>query len=166
MNRRKTPVTVFVCAAASASLIPVMAAAQSISPPNRQPVGFIETDFVANQNPLTDANGIVHTPAIVDPNLLNPWGLVASPTSPFWVSDNGSGVSTLYADNTVAMTFTINPRVVFIPPPTNPTCTTPAFAVCGTPTGVVFNIAAASPPAFNISGLNSSSASANAPSTF
>ena len=105
MNRRKTPVTVFVCAAASASLIPVMAAAQSISPPNRQPVGFIETDFVANQNPLTDANGIVHTPAIVDPNLLNPWGLVASPTSPFWVSDNGSGVSTLYADNTVAMTF-------------------------------------------------------------
>ena len=31
-----------------------------------------------------------------DPNLTNPWGLVASPTSPWWVSDNGTGLSTLY----------------------------------------------------------------------
>jgi uncharacterized protein (TIGR03118 family) len=32
----------------------------------------------------------------VDPGLVNPWGLVASPTSPFWLSDNRSGLSTLY----------------------------------------------------------------------
>lgn len=32
----------------------------------------------------------------VDPNLINPWGMSASPTSPFWVSDNGSGLATLY----------------------------------------------------------------------
>ncbi len=31
-----------------------------------------------------------------DPNLTNPWGLVASSTSPWWVSDNGTGLSTLY----------------------------------------------------------------------
>jgi len=32
-----------------------------------------------------------------DPALVNAWGLSSSPTSPFWVSDNGSGVSTLYS---------------------------------------------------------------------
>ena len=32
---------------------------------------------------------------IHDKNLLNPWGLVQGPT-PFWVSDNNAGVSTLY----------------------------------------------------------------------
>ncbi len=31
-----------------------------------------------------------------DPDLVNPWGIVASSTSPFWVSDNGSGKLTLY----------------------------------------------------------------------
>jgi uncharacterized protein (TIGR03118 family) len=170
-----------VAAAASALLLSAIAAAQSPSPgpPNRQNVGFIETDLVANKSPLTDSNGIVHTPKpctttitattmppCVDLNLLNPWGLVASPTSPFWVSDNGKGVSTLYNDDTVAQAFTFNPRVVFIPTPTNHTCTTPAFAACGTPTGVVFNIAPASPPAFQITGLNSSSVGVAKASTF
>ena len=35
----------------------------------------------------------------VDPNLVNPWGMAASSTSSngvIWVSDNGTGVSTLY----------------------------------------------------------------------
>ena len=31
-----------------------------------------------------------------DTNLVNPWGMVASPSSPWWVSDNGTGLSTLY----------------------------------------------------------------------
>src|SRR2546423_7941283 len=36
-----------------------------------------------------------------DPNLVNAWGLTAGPTSPWWVSDNGTNVSTLYrADGT------------------------------------------------------------------
>jgi len=34
--------------------------------------------------------------AFVDPNLINPWGMSFSPTSPFWISDQGTGVSTLY----------------------------------------------------------------------
>ena len=34
--------------------------------------------------------------ANVDPNLINPWGMSFSPTSPFWLSDQGTGVSTLY----------------------------------------------------------------------
>ena len=31
-----------------------------------------------------------------DPNLVNAWGLTAGPTTPWWVSDNGTGLSTLY----------------------------------------------------------------------
>jgi uncharacterized protein (TIGR03118 family) len=31
-----------------------------------------------------------------DPNLVNAWGLTSSPTSPWWVSDNGTNKSTLY----------------------------------------------------------------------
>jgi uncharacterized protein (TIGR03118 family) len=31
-----------------------------------------------------------------DPDLINPWGISFSTTSPFWVSDNGTGKATLY----------------------------------------------------------------------
>src|SRR6266536_3292524 len=31
-----------------------------------------------------------------DPNLVNAWGLASSPTSPWWVADNGTDLSTLY----------------------------------------------------------------------
>ncbi len=62
-----------------------------------------------------------------DPNLVNPWGISASPTGPFWVSDNGTGVSTLYggAGNIV-------PLVVTVPPAHGGTGP-------GSPTGQVFN---------------------------
>jgi uncharacterized protein (TIGR03118 family) len=33
---------------------------------------------------------------VVDPNLVNAWGLTASSTSPWWVADNGTSLSTLY----------------------------------------------------------------------
>jgi len=33
---------------------------------------------------------------ITDPGLVNGWGMSYSPTSPFWVSSNGAGTSTLY----------------------------------------------------------------------
>src|ERR1700756_2566409 len=40
---------------------------------------------VAGQAPLTD------------PNLQNSWGLVHGPTTPWWVSNNAGGTSTLYS---------------------------------------------------------------------
>jgi hypothetical protein len=63
--------------------------------------GYMETDLVVNHQvngvpTLTDANGIVHIAKFFDPHLLNPWGVATSPASPFWVSDNGANVSTLY----------------------------------------------------------------------
>ena len=35
--------------------------------------------------------------AFTDPNLVNPWGIAHAPNGPWWVGDNGTGVSTLYA---------------------------------------------------------------------
>jgi uncharacterized protein (TIGR03118 family) len=59
-----------------------------------------------------------------DPNLVNAWGLTSSPTSPWWVSDNGTDKSTLYRGSD-GMPFPLgNPLVV---------------NVHNAPTGTVFN---------------------------
>jgi uncharacterized protein (TIGR03118 family) len=165
MDRSHIPVMAKVAVAAIVLVMSAIAAAQSPSPGpvNRQNVGFIETDLVTNVPSLKDSNGIVHTPnpcgaivsQCVDPNLVNPWGLVGSTPvpsppgtpSPWWISDNGKGVSTLYNNDTLANTFTINSRVVVIP------CPGQSTTACGTPTGVVWNSApASSPPAFPVLG--------------
>jgi hypothetical protein len=62
MDRRNSPVKVLVAAAAPALLLSAIAVAQSPAPPNRQDVGFVETDLVTNVPSLMDSNGIVHTP--------------------------------------------------------------------------------------------------------
>jgi uncharacterized protein (TIGR03118 family) len=53
--------------------------------------------------------------ATVDPLLINPWGMSFSPTSPFWISDQGSGVSTLYTGTGAKV-----PLTVTIPSPSGP----------------------------------------------
>ncbi|MEO7029422.1 MAG: TIGR03118 family protein [Acidobacteriaceae bacterium] len=81
----------------------------------------------------TQVNLVSNTPGVApvtDPNLINPWGLTRSTGSPWWVSDNGSGVSTLY--NGVGA---IVPLIVTIPK-ADPNDNTFPF---GTPTGTVFN---------------------------
>jgi len=107
--------------------------------------GFLETDLVANKSPLTDSNGVVHTPKAVDLNLVNPWGVGESATSPFWVADNGSGVSTLYT--VTSTSFSVNALVVSIPAPNEP------LGRGGAPTGLVFNIAQLPQRAFQIKGF-------------
>jgi len=72
----------------------------------------------------------------VDPKLKNPWGIARGPSgNPWWVSDERSGVATLYnAHGTPANPLNpgANGLVVTIPPSVPP----PAV---DTPTGVVFN---------------------------
>src|SRR5690349_9355853 len=46
------------------------------------------------QTSLVSTNGVSGTTP--DLNLVNAWGISRSSTSPWWVSDNGTGVSTLY----------------------------------------------------------------------
>jgi uncharacterized protein (TIGR03118 family) len=69
---------------------------------------------------------------LTDPNLKNPWGLTRSSGSPWWVSNNNSGTSTLYTGAGAAVPIN-GTGFVTIPPP--------GFApgTQSTPTGVVFN---------------------------
>jgi uncharacterized protein (TIGR03118 family) len=61
-----------------------------------------------------------------DKQLINPWGLAYGPTSPFWLSDEGSGLSTLYTGAGAKQSL-----VVTIP--------TASGSGVGSPTGIVYN---------------------------
>lgn len=50
-----------------------------------------------------------------DAQLINPWGISASATSPFWISNNGTGTSTLYSVNPTTNVATKQSLVVTIP---------------------------------------------------
>ena len=97
---------------------------------------YKQTNFVS------DIQGLAPT---LDSHLLNPWGLIAGPMTPWWVSDNNGGVSTLYNGDTGA----IVPLVVNIPPLDAMRNGT------GTPTGVVFT--GASGFTFQVNGKTASS---------
>jgi len=125
--------------------------------------GYVTTDLVTDLPTLTDKNGIVHTGKVHDPNLVNPWGIAKSPTSPFWIADNNAGVSTLYnVPGGTPNSVTINPRVVSIPTPVDP------LGRSGTSTGAVFNITilSGSTPGFFISGVRADGTAISAPATF
>src|SRR6266700_3184509 len=51
-------------------------------------------------NLVTDDQTVNHA-QITDPKLINAWGISHSASSPFWVSDNGTGFATLYSVNPV-----------------------------------------------------------------
>src|SRR5437660_12000708 len=51
-------------------------------------------DSAYEVTPLVSSNGVPNT--VVDPHLLNAWGLDAGPASPWWVADNHADLSTLY----------------------------------------------------------------------
>jgi len=90
----------------------------------------------AGTNSFKQTNLVSNVPGMAqftDPDLVNPWGISASSTSPMWVSDNGAGVTTLYGGGGVKV-----PLTVTIPPAGN----SPAGTL-GTPTGTVFNGSAA-----------------------
>lgn len=52
------------------------------------------TEHYSQSNLVSDIPGLA---LVTDSNLVNAWGMSFSATSPFWISDNGSGLSTLYA---------------------------------------------------------------------
>jgi uncharacterized protein (TIGR03118 family) len=99
--------------------------------------------------------------AVTDPNLVNSWGISESSSSPFWISDNNAGVTTLYQVPGTGATppppVSRVPLVVNIPTPDSPTG--------GTPTGTVFNTAS-SGGAFPITGPNASGTTVSLPAVF
>jgi uncharacterized protein (TIGR03118 family) len=77
---------------------------------------YVHADSFTQTNLVSNVQGLANT---TDPNLQNPWGVSFSPTSPFWISNQAAGNSTLYdgAGN-------ITPLVVTVPgggPPSGPT---------------------------------------------
>src|SRR3954452_12842246 len=69
---------------------------------------------------VSDVPGLAPT---LDPNLVNSWGIVSGPATPWWVSNQGTSTSTLY--NAAGQRFpTASPLVV---------------PVVAAPTGIVFN---------------------------
>jgi len=54
---------------------------------------FIHADSFSQTNLVSDVPGLA---ANTDPNLKNPWGVAFSATSPFWTSDQVTGLATLY----------------------------------------------------------------------
>src|SRR5690242_8831022 len=84
--------------------------------------GKSESQFYLQHNLISDGS----VPAdLTDANLVNAWGLVAGPTTPWWTANNGTGTSTLYNVGTGAIVahFTVPG----------------AGGAQGNPTGLVFN---------------------------
>jgi uncharacterized protein (TIGR03118 family) len=69
---------------------------------------------------VSDQPGLAPT---LDPNLVNPWGIVAGPTTPWWAANNETNTSTLY--NGAGQRF--------------PLATPLVVPVVAAPTGIVFN---------------------------
>jgi uncharacterized protein (TIGR03118 family) len=106
---------------------------------------------VLQTNLVSDLPGVAQH---LDPQLVNPWGIAESAGSPFWISDNNAGVSTLY--NTAGEKQGL---VVSIPAPGDP------LGASGTPTGTVFNTGLGT-GAFMVSGVDKTGAAASAPAIF
>jgi uncharacterized protein (TIGR03118 family) len=111
-NAQRSPFVLAVVAAAAIAA-PGIAAAQ-----------FSVTNLVTN-------DPMAHAAQITDPGLVNAWGMSYSPTSPIWVSANGSGTAQLYAVNPTTQLTVKQGLTVKIPGD-------------GTVTGQVFNSNAAS----------------------
>jgi uncharacterized protein (TIGR03118 family) len=99
------------------------------------PTPYLQTNLVS------DVPGLA---GVTDSNLKNPWGVSFGPTSPFWVSNQGTNTSTLYAVTPAGVS--IVPLVVPIPTtasgPQGPTGqvfnNTSSFLVSGNPSFFIF----------------------------
>src|ERR1700722_20969368 len=66
---------------------------------------FVQHNLVSSVPGLAD---------VTDPNLIDPWGMSFSATSPFWISNHGKGNTTVYSDAS-STGITVASTVVTIP---------------------------------------------------
>src|SRR5262245_19235567 len=84
---------------------------------------FHQANRFQQVNLVSDQPGVA---ALTDPDLVNPCGMSHGPTTPLWVSDNGTDLSTLY-------------RTDQPPAPVTKVALRVAIPGGGAPTGQVFN---------------------------
>ena len=96
--------------------------------------GYYRHNLVADTAGMAD---------FTDPNLVNAWGLATSATSPFWVCDAGTGLSTVYAASNTPGAGLGAPNATL-----KPSVPGAGGSAQGTCTGIVANTATTS---FNIS---------------
>jgi len=125
MNRiTRVSVFAYVVTLAMAASVLAQTPAMPDAKKKKKTPAYEQTNLVVSGKPLKGK--------VRDKNLLNPWGLVQA-SSPFWVSDNNAGVSTLYDGNGKIVDVAKKQQfVVTIPPPTNSTAT-------AAPSGLVAN---------------------------
>ena len=101
------------------------------------PSPLFATDYM-QINLTSDLPGVA---ANTDPNLINPWGVSFTATSPFWISDQGTGKSTLYSGAGVPNSLVVSvPSGSGSPGPTGQVAnTTTGFVVNGTPAHFIFD---------------------------
>jgi uncharacterized protein (TIGR03118 family) len=80
---------------------------------------YTQTNLVSNESGVAP---------VTDPQLINPWGISRGSGSPWWVSDERTGLSTLYNGAGAKASL-----IVTIPP------ADPKKTPTGTPTGTIFN---------------------------
>ena len=117
-TRSKAGITLYTLRSASATMVLSITALLCFATTASAQHRYQQTNLVS------DVPGMA---TFTDASLVNPWGLSRSATSPWWASDNGTGLSTLYNGTGVKQGL-----VVTIPP---------AAGMDGpsTPTGTVFS---------------------------
>ena len=97
---------------------------------------------------------------VIDPNLKNAWGVAFTPAaSPFWITDNAAGLSTLYeGDGTIFNITGTTPVVIPCPPPSTvgqgSNCPPSPPPTNAAPTGMVWNPTTNPKTAFLVPGTN------------
>jgi uncharacterized protein (TIGR03118 family) len=110
--------------------------------------GAYATDSRYVVTPLISNDTSIHPAAHEDSTLLNPWGIAFFPGGPFWINDNGSGISALYNGDGSGFGGADPALAVTIPTPNGTGTSAPTGIIANT--SFTFNVKSNSMPALFI----------------
>ena len=92
---------------------------------SRRHQGYVQENLVSNDTSKVPADHM-------DSNLVNPWGVAFFPGGPFWINENGSGLSSLFIGDGTGFAGANPALAVTVPPPSRGSSPS-------APTGIVAN---------------------------